>query len=132
MAHLLIVEDDPAVQRSLMRDLRAHTCVAASNGVEALRLLGTQAFDLVISDVDMPVMNGLDFYQKARELFPDLRIIFRTGSKVPGIPALGALVLSKDWPLDDLLVVINSHLGLGVTHTDGATQGKTLSEMGRR
>src|SRR4051812_28456344 len=118
MAHLLIVEDDPLVQRSLMRALRGHVCVAASNGREALRLLGFQAFDLVITDVDMPVMNGVDFYKRVRELYPDLRIIFRTGSKVPGLAQIGVPVLSKDSPLSNVRDLIESYVGLGVTPED--------------
>lgn len=111
MAHLLIVEDDPIVQRSLIRALRDHICVAASNGLEALRLLSTHAFDLVISDVDMPGMNGVDFYRRARELFPRLRIIFRTGSKYPGLVEVGAPIIPKDGPLSDMLGVIESYVG---------------------
>jgi CheY-like chemotaxis protein len=133
MASLLIVDDDLMVQRALIRALREHICVAACNGCEALRLLGVQPFDLVISDVDMPVMNGLDFYRKARELFPNLRIIFRTGSKVPGLASIGVPVLPKDWPLTDTLEAIDSFVTRGVTHMDAGTlQGKALSEMGGR
>lgn len=131
MAYLLIVDDDPVIQRSLMRVLRDHICIAASNGLEALRLLKTQAFDLVVTDVDMPVMNGVDFYRRARDLFPDLRIIFRTGSKVPGLASTGAPVLSKDWPLSSVREAIESYVACGVLPMN-AGQGEALSEVGGR
>lgn len=133
MAHLLIVEDDLLVQRSLMRALRSHTCVAASNGLEALKCLAQRGFDLIISDVDMPIMNGIDFYKSAREIFPNLRIIFRTGSNVPGLGSLGVPVLPKDWPLATILEEIDVHLGAGVIGEDGtAAQSTALSKVGRR
>lgn len=130
MAHLLIVEDDPAIRRTLMRALRDHICVAASNGLEALRLLTMHAFDLVVTDVDMPVMNGVDFFLRARDLFPDLRIIFRTGSKVPGLGALGAPVVPKEWPLPNVVALIESYVKRGVLPRND--QGEALSEVGGR
>jgi len=111
MAHLLIVEDDPVVQRSLMRALREHTCISASNGIEALRLLRTYTFDLVLTDVDMPIMNGIDFYRCARERFPSLPIIFRTGSKITGLASLGAPVVPKEYPLSSVLELVDSYVG---------------------
>lgn len=132
MAHLLIVDDDPIVQRSLVRAFRDHVCVVASNGLEALRLLHAHTFDLVLSDVDMPVMNGVDFFHRARERFPRLPFIFRTGSKVAGIATLGAPVLPKGWPLSSVLSLIDAYVGhTGVIARD-AIQGEALSEVGGR
>ena len=111
MAHLLIVEDDPVVQRSLMRALRDHVCIAASNGIEALRLLRTYTFDLVLTDVDMPIMNGIDFFRCARERFPELPIVFRTGSKVDGLAALGAPVVPKESPRSSVLELVEAYVG---------------------
>lgn len=133
MAHLLIVEDDPVIQRSLLRALRDHACVVASNGLDALRLLSTRPFDLVLTDVDMPVMNGVDFYRRARERFPSLPIIFRTGSKVAGLASLGAPVVAKEGPLSAVVELVASYLG----HKSGvllrsALQGEAISEVGGR
>jgi CheY-like chemotaxis protein len=132
MAHLLIVEDDPVIQRSLIRALRDHICVVASNGLEALRMLGSEAFDLVITDVDMPIMNGVDFYRRARKLFPALQIIFRTGSKVPDLASLGAPVLSKEWPLSTVLDAVDSYCGLGGVSARDVGKGQAVSEVGGR
>jgi len=132
MAHLLIVDDDPVVQRTLMRALRDHICIAASNGLEALRLLGTQAFDLVITDVDMPVMNGVDFYRRAHERFPSLRVIFRTGSKFPDLATVGAPVVPKEWPMSIAVDVIESYVGFRGVVPVNAGQGEAVSEVGGR
>lgn len=121
MAHLLIVEDDLLVQRALMRALHDHVCVAACNGLEALALLKEHTFDLVISDVDMPVMNGVDFYRKARELFPTLKIVFRTGSKVPDLSCLGAPVVPKDTSMVTILDLIEACVGVPVLRAQCAS-----------
>jgi CheY-like chemotaxis protein len=115
-----------------MRALRDHICVAASNGLEALRLLSTQAFDLVITDVDMPVMNGLDFYRCARERFPGLKVIFRTGSTFPDLATVEAPIVPKEWPLSLAIDVIESYIAFGGVPPRDAGQGEALSQVGGR
>lgn len=131
MAHLLIVDDDPVVQRSLIRALHGHTCVSASNGLEALELLASCEFDLVISDVDMPVMNGIDFYRKALSEYPDVEILFRTGSNVPGLGELGVPILPKDWPLPRVIDEIEQALGVEAADGKHEAAGEALFEVGR-
>ena len=131
MAHLLIVEDDPVVQRSLIRALRDHTCVAASNGREALDWLETCEFDLVISDVDMPVMNGIDFYREVSRSFPEVEIVFRTGSNVPGIRELGVPILPKTWPLPKVVEEIEQTLGVDAEDGQHEAEGEAILEVGR-
>jgi CheY-like chemotaxis protein len=131
MAFLLIVEDDPVVQRSLIRALRGHNCITASNGLEALEWLEAYKFDLVITDVDMPIMNGIDFYRKASCSFPDLEILFCTGSNVPGLHELGVPVLSKDWPLLEVVSRIERLLGVETDHGSLQAARQALLEMGR-
>ncbi len=59
---ILIVEDDPAVNRLLCRFFatREHDCVSAFDAFEALEILENQTFDLLVSDYNLPKMNGLD------------------------------------------------------------------------
>lgn len=56
----------------------AHVIGEASNGIEFLELLAHGQPDLVIMDIDMPKMNGIEATQKALDLFPDLKIIVYT------------------------------------------------------
>lgn len=130
MAHLLIVDDDPVVQRSLIRALHEHTCATASNGMEALALLASSVFDLIITDVDMPVMNGIDFYRKASMAYPGLEILFRTGSNVDGLGELGVPILPKDWPLPKVIDEIEQALGVGAEDGIHDAPGETVLEMG--
>jgi len=62
MARLLLVEDDPDVADPLVELLRAegHTVWAARNGKEGLALLEVEKPELIICDVEMPVLNGPD------------------------------------------------------------------------
>lgn len=78
---VLLVDDEPdildSIQLLLERSKKGVHVVTASSGPEALRLLGEADFDLLISDFKMPVMDGIEFLGKARELRPDLpRVMF--------------------------------------------------------
>lgn len=68
MATILIVEDNPVNQRMLGYTLQKqhHTVVTATNGREALARLTEQPYDLVISDLGMPVMDGMTLLKEVR------------------------------------------------------------------
>src|SRR5262245_59275358 len=63
MAQILIVDDDEAVRDPLSRQLQkeGHTCHAADNGRSAVTRVQDTEFDLIISDIRMPVMDGIEF-----------------------------------------------------------------------
>ena len=68
---ILIVDDSKAMRMIVIRTLRqagfgGHDLVEAVNGAEGLAALGKEAFDLVLSDWNMPQMNGIDFLRAAR------------------------------------------------------------------
>ena len=78
---ILIVDDDDYVRRATARALRArgYTVVEASNGRAALLALATHNFDLLLTDILMPGMNGRVLAQAAGARFPELKILFMTG-----------------------------------------------------
>ena len=80
---ILLVEDEDMVRAVAERALTRHgyTVLTASNGEEALEILGLgdTAFDLIISDVVMPVMDGPTMVRAAREKLPDMPILFMSG-----------------------------------------------------
>ena len=78
---ILLVDDEEFILTSTKRLLEkiGYSCETASSGKEALELLQTQDFDLVISDINMPEMSGLELMEKAKELFPELNFIITTG-----------------------------------------------------
>jgi CheY-like chemotaxis protein len=68
MARVLVVDDDPVLRDVLSIHLmqEGHVIRAAGNGAEALRRLKEEPFDLVLSDVDMPAMDGLELARAMR------------------------------------------------------------------
>ena len=79
---VLLVDDDAHVLSALARALASPTMevAVASSGAAALSLLGSQATDVLVSDVRMPGMSGIDLATELRRLAPDLPVIFMTGS----------------------------------------------------
>ncbi|MCK5428103.1 MAG: response regulator, partial [Anaerolineales bacterium] len=84
----LVVEDDRATLEALRALLDAHNynVLTALNGVEALeRIDDTQeSISLVVSDVVMPEMGGVDLYRVLQERWPHIKILFVTGHPLEG------------------------------------------------
>ncbi len=79
---VLFVDDDEVIRRTAARIVGelGYTAATAADGASAIRILESGLhFDLVVLDVDMPVMNGLDTAQVLWRLRPDLKILFCTG-----------------------------------------------------
>ena len=78
---ILIVDDDEAVEEVTTRMIRrmGYSCAAVSSGEKALENLQEENFDIVISDIAMTGMNGLEFMNKAKERYPHLDFIIMTG-----------------------------------------------------
>lgn len=82
---VLVIEDDDFTRKltlQVLRDLGYSNVVDADNATTAIELLNTQAFDLIITDVNMPGMNGLQFIQKIRAgktlAKPETRVVVLT------------------------------------------------------
>jgi two-component system chemotaxis response regulator CheY len=109
---ILAVEDEPEYLEMLQEVMQSigHSIVIALNGAEALDMLGKQKIDVVVSDVKMPTMNGIEFHQRLRAL-PEHRntpFIFLTGvNDVTDVKAACTrdcdLVLQKPFPIDELI-----------------------------
>jgi len=80
---ILLVEDEPEVRNVICRVLGKHgfTVLQAADGLDALQLLSRQTapIDLLISDVVMPNMNGIELRKRLLESRPDLKVIFLSG-----------------------------------------------------
>lgn len=79
---VLVVDDQEDVRRMLllMLDVSHHQTLAASNARDALDLAREHAFDLVVSDVQMPGMSGIDLLRALHELDPDLPVLLLSGA----------------------------------------------------
>jgi two-component system probable response regulator PhcQ len=78
---ILIVDDEENILNALKRLFRKerYQILAAESGEEGLRILDEQQVDLIISDLKMPLMNGVDFFAKAKVKRPDALRIMLTG-----------------------------------------------------
>src|ERR1700751_4810964 len=81
MAHLLVVDDEPSICELLEISFRkeGHKVEVASNGQAAKRRLASQVFDIVISDICMPDMDGVELLQYSKEVSPASIFILITG-----------------------------------------------------
>jgi len=79
--HILVVDDDALVRRSLCEALsfEGYACFGVGTGAEALSKLKDSPFQVVISDMKMPQMDGLDLLKEVKEKFPKTAVIMMTG-----------------------------------------------------
>ena len=95
MPRIMILDDDPATLQSLRQILgeEGHPVDEAPNGQVALRHSAGSPADLVICDVYMPKINGIEFVIRVREAFPEAKIVglwgggFLSKGSVPQLPA---------------------------------------------
>src|SRR5882724_2194117 len=80
MANLLIVDDELGMRQFLTHlfQREGHVVRAAENGRQAMEQLRAAPSDLIISDVRMPDMNGIELLRSAREVFPDIEVVLMT------------------------------------------------------
>ncbi|MCR9160214.1 MAG: response regulator [Nannocystaceae bacterium] len=78
---ILVVDDEPLVCEGIKRALRAHEVTITSSGRDAVELCESAEFDLVLCDVMMPEVSGMDVYSRVRRERPEMtqRFVFMTG-----------------------------------------------------
>ncbi|HTU09860.1 MAG TPA: response regulator [Allosphingosinicella sp.] len=112
MIRILLAEDDDSMRVYLARALErtGYHVVAVDNGLAALPLLESEPFDLLLTDIVMPEMDGIELAQKAAEIVPDIRVMFITGFAAVALKAgrktPDAKVLSKPFHLRDLVAEV--------------------------
>jgi two-component system cell cycle response regulator CpdR len=109
MARILLAEDDDAMRQFLATALgrAGHDVVSCPDGREALAALSTE-YDLLIADIVMPGLDGVELARRARSALPNLRVMFITGYAAVVLyggrtPMPNASVLSKPFHLRDLV-----------------------------
>ena len=110
MARILLAEDDEDMRRFLTRALEnaGYQVVSFNNGLSAYERLREEPFHLLLTDIVMPEMDGIELARKASELDPDLKIMFITGFAAvalnPDMQApRNAKIISKPFHLRDLV-----------------------------
>jgi len=115
---ILVVDDDTAI-RSLVVDAIGqsgnYTIIDACDGIQAMEKLKENSFDLVICDIMMPGMNGMDLLDKIREIEPTTHVILITAYPtidltVSAIKTGAVDFLAKPFNIDDLLYKVDVYL----------------------
>jgi two-component system cell cycle response regulator CpdR len=113
MIKILLAEDDDSMRVYLTRALErvGYQVSAVDRGTAALPLLEAERFDLLLTDIVMPEMDGIELAQKAAALAPAMRVMFITGFAAvalrAGKTAPDAKVLSKPFHLRDLVAEVD-------------------------
>jgi len=118
MIRILLAEDDEAMRTYLARALQnaGYDVIAVDRGTEAVLLLESQMFDLLLSDIVMPEMDGIELAQRCSEISPQTKVMFITGFAAVTLRASReapqARVLSKPFHLRDLVMEVQRVFGL--------------------
>src|SRR5947199_8339995 len=129
---VLVVDDDPQLREALTRalELDGYDVSTASNGVKALEAVGAHRPDLMVLDVMMPYVGGLDVCRTLRDRKDRLPILVLTardevGDRVAGLDAGADDYLTKPFALEELRARIRALLRRPVREPQGA--GPSLS-----
>ena len=114
-ARILLVDDDPGVRRSLSRLLamQGHEVEQAANGQVAVQVFPSIRPDVVLMDLDMPILGGVKAYELLLVIDPSVKVIFMSGHGVAGTvggPPAGCTFLQKPCGSDDIRGAIEAAL----------------------
>jgi len=119
MARILVAEDDPSVRAFVVSALsiNGHEVVAEEDGGLAAETMDAEGgrFDLLLTDIKMPVMDGIALALHVGAAYPDVTIVMMTGfadqrERAHGLDALIYDVIAKPFTLADLLAKIDDAL----------------------
>lgn len=117
MAHILIAEDEMAVRMFVSRALeyRGHSTVGVEDGGAAIDAMSTEKFDLLLTDIVMPIMDGISLALKVSAENPDMPILMMTGysherQRAHNLECLIHDVISKPFSLEELCNTVDNIL----------------------
>lgn len=113
MARILITEDEDSLRSFVARALRldGHETTEAADGAEGLEALSEGSFDLLLSDIRMPVMDGIELTHKAAAAHPNMKILLMTGyaeqrERADDLATKIVDVVSKPFSLPDIRTAV--------------------------
>jgi two-component system cell cycle response regulator CpdR len=117
MPKILLAEDDNDMRRFLVKALQnaGYDVIDYDNGLSAYRRLREEPFELLLTDIVMPEMDGIELARRASELDPDIKIMFITGFAAVALnpdshTPKDAKVLSKPFHLRELVTEVQKML----------------------
>ena len=124
MPRVLIVDDEDSMRMLVVRAIAmdGHHTVTAQDGAEALEILTREqgAFDLLLTDIQMPIMDGIALALATARDFPKLTILLMTGfadqrERAYGLNAIAHDVISKPFSVADIRTAVADALAAGKT-----------------
>ncbi len=116
-ANILVAEDNPAVREFIVRSLSSagHTVSAAIDGQQAMDMLTRDRFNVLVTDIVMPNVDGIALAMKATRLFPDLRVIMISGyaqerMRAHNLDALVHRIIAKPFSLEEICEAVKNAL----------------------
>jgi two-component system response regulator MprA len=135
-ARILVVDDDRAVRESLRRSLEfnGYAVALAADGAEALASISGSVPDVVVMDVMMPRLDGLEATRALRKAGNDVPILVLTardavGDRVEGLDAGADDYLTKPFALQELLARLRALLRRVVPHEDAPDEVLTFADL---
>jgi len=117
MAKILVVDDEASVAAFVKRALAhaGHDVTTAPNGHAAIAALAAQPFELLLSDIVMPGLDGIALALKAAKEYPAMKILLMSGyeserQRAHNLEALAHRVLAKPFTLDELCATVAATL----------------------
>ena len=114
---ILVVDDEPAARTLVTKALVAdgYAVVAAEDGIQALEALAKSPFDMVLTDIVMPGIDGIELALKVAKDFPDTAILLMSGypderRRASGLESLFREVIEKPFALADLRTLVRNCL----------------------
>ena len=109
-AKILLAEDDGDMRRFLVKALQnaGYAVTSFDNGLSAYHRLREEPFELLLTDIVMPEMDGIELARRATELDPEIKVMFITGFAAVALNSANAApkdarILSKPFHLRDLV-----------------------------
>lgn len=119
LAEIVVVDDDSSVAEMVAEALRdrGHGVRSATDGREALELLENREAGVLVTDLSMPEINGMELASEVRERWPSMRIVLMTGADLSSlgdvpIEQIGDFTLTKPFEIDELVYLVESAAGL--------------------
>lgn len=121
---ILVAEDNPAVREFIVRALQssgAHL-VSVADGQQALDALAKERFDVLVTDIVMPNVDGIALALKAVRQYPDLRVVMISGyaqerMRAHNLEALVHRIIAKPFSLEEICEAVQDVLALPTART---------------
>ena len=136
MASVLIIDDERAIRKTLSEILsyEGYKIDEASDGEEGLKLFSSKTYDVVLCDIKMPKVDGLEFLEKAKEINADVPIIVISGhgnidTAVEAVKKGAFDYVSKPPDLNRLLITLRNALDKQVLVSEAKTLKRKVSKV---